>query len=363
MIDFLEIVFDKECNCFIYIDNNFIGNFLNNIVQIEIPAKTGIRELKIKLANAEPVEIKDVKINHTSLRHLIYLSWTEDSTKKWQPCTALWEIEQVWKLPFGTPVSWWLDHVLSNIHQSLIGQDLSKHYDIWYPDRIDLPDYFPPIVRDFFSKDYSFTAIAKKENSFLHFPINQLVLDQSLLSVIKTRAFDLWENNFFNTVKKEYPQDKYNYLDDSNWKPNQMQGVRVMTWDSSTKQITSTFDIKKYFPELFDFLLQFQDIHHVHLNFLNPKSYLAPHRDLDDSNLTDSHLPVGCSQYYIPLEWNEGCYLKLAGAGIIGNGGIPWVINNSEYTHCVVNTSDKIRLVLTIRANAMTNKKLIKQCG
>lgn len=327
---------------------------------VKVPAKSGIRMLSLQLIDAGRAEIVDVRINGASVRHLLYLSWTASNNKKMQPCTAVWESDQTWYLPFGNPVSWWLDITLSKIPQHYFGKDLGATWDIWYPDRIELPDQFPTVVRDFFSTDFAFTVRPRDIDHRLGLPMQELTVDPAEIQPIANRAHELWQRGLLDSVvKQEFAQDQYNSQEDTNWQPGQWQIYKLMTWDPDLHAAKATVP-ESLFPEFFSWIKQFSHVHHAQINFLKPGSYIAPHRDFGERDQGADAPPAGCNQCYIPLQWEPGSYLKLAGAGILDTSRA-WIINNAEFTHSVVNNSQSARSVLIVRADMQYNKHLLKE--
>lgn len=358
MLDQLDIYFSMLTKACVKIDGATIGTCDQLHTSLTVPSGTGIRMLTVEMLEPGRVEIVDVKINGSSVRHLLYLSWTSDVVQKWQPCTALWEQNQTWHLPFGTPVSWWIDCVLEKIPQHMMGQDLSQYWDIMYPKRINLPSTFPPVVRDFFAKDFSFTAVAKNSDP-VDRPWRELAIDPAEVTAIANQSMTLWKQGQFDSViKREFDQDQYNRVDDPAWTAGRWEICKLLKWNSQTHMAEPAIDTD-LLPEFFDWIKKFTHVHHAQINFLQPNSYIAPHRDFGPGDLLPDAPPRGCTQCYIPLQWQPGSYLKLAGAGILDTSRA-WAINNADFTHSVVNTSNTVRSVLIVRADMQHNQHLLK---
>jgi len=361
MIDCIEIFFDQVTSVTAKVDYQIVGHCNQLHSTIFVPAGTGLRCLTLQLDGPGRAEIKDVKVNGSSIRHLIYLSWTQKNLSRVQPCTAIWETDQVWCLPFGTPISWWIDCVLSQIPQHCLGQDLSQDWDIWYPDKLELPDTFPTLVRDFFNKDFGFTARHKHTDHRLGLPMQQLLIDSAELKPLASKSMQLWQQgDFDHVILKQFDQDQYNQRDHTAWVAEQWQICKLLVWNHAAGCAVPTVPTE-LFPEFFSWITKFSHVHHAQINFLQPGSYIAPHRDFGKRNIEDPTIPAGCSQCYIPLQWVTGSYLKLAAAGIIGQDSRAWVINNDEFTHSVVNNSQHTRSVLIVRADMQYNKHLLKE--
>lgn len=361
MNDHIDIYFKQISPVRCFVDNKEVTIINQLHARINLPAKSGIRTLTLQLITPGRIEVADVVINNSSVRHLLYLSWTNDNDCYFQPCTALWETNQIWNLPFGTPISWWIDCVLSKIPQHLFGSDLTQHWDIWYPDRIELPAHFPPVVRDFFATDFSFTARQHTATHRMGLPVQELAIDTRSLTDIAEKAQDLFSSGKFDFVTTQnFAQDQYNQRDDPNWISSQWKICKLLKWNTDTCAAEPTMPTS-LFPEFFSWISQFSHVHHAQINFLMPGGYIAPHRDFGENDAGPNPAPPGCNQCYIPLQWEPGSYLKLAGVGILDVGQRAWVINNAEFTHSVVNNSQTIRSVLIIRADMQYNKHLLKE--
>jgi len=329
----------------------------NNTIKIESTLNHGCYMLCIKRHSPVRFNITDVKINGSGLRHFLYLSWTQSGVEKMQPCTEIWEDTHVWHLPFGLPVSGWFDCVLDGVKQNLIGKNLYDHYDIFYPDSLNLPDTFPSIVKDFFRFNQTFTAVSKKD-SIKKLPYAKLNIDQAKLSALANSSVYHYNNKTFFHLVKSPPQSQYNAKEDLTWKKTHWMTVDAA--ESSESGNTIDFKISQQeWPELYEVIdfLKPNRIDSVAIAYLAPGANLVPHRDraVSKQNINID----GLAQMYIPLHYKNGNFIKFGKAGILDKSSGPMIINSAYFTHSAVNMSNDIRSVLTIRCDIEKNKHLL----
>jgi hypothetical protein len=264
----------------------------------------------------------------------------------------------VWCLPFGLPVSNWVDCVLDNINQDQLGKNLYDQYHIFYPNNLELPDTFPNVVKDFFRFDQTFTAVSKQE-SIKKLPYAELNIDQTKISALADSSVYHYNNKTFFHLVKTPEQSQYNEKEDEHWKNTHWMSVDVAKFSRSNKKVEFKISPEEW-PELYEVLnlVQPNSIDNARVLYLAPGAYLAPHRDRALSK--DSIDGNGLGQIYIPLHYKKGNFIKFSKAGILDDTSGPMVVNNANFTHSAVNTSNEIRSVLTIRCDIESNKHLLK---
>ena len=135
----------------------------NNIIFVDVDLKDGIHKLRITDKNDNnnfKLSIESIFLNGDNLRHLLYLSYVIDrSGKRHQPATTLWESGLVWTLPFGKPLSWWVDECNRQIDANEFGTDLYKDSFIYYPEPINIRSSHSRIIQDHFLQDFRFTRL------------------------------------------------------------------------------------------------------------------------------------------------------------------------------------------------------------
>ncbi len=336
-------------------DQSVVYTVLSDRYVIECALVSGVHMLSIQLQQPGQIDILDVQLNGAGVRECLYLSYTQTPTERQQPCTALWDTDQTWYLPFGNPMSYWLDCVFARIPHHLIGQtNLYKHFDIWYAtQKLQLPNSVTTVVQDFFKHDFGFTVLPKNKIDFAVHPIIPLNIDLSSTTQIVEQFDQLALQP--DQVKRYFTQDSYNKKENPNYDDLLYYYVPFF-YDSPA--CPNYYPIPPdQMPALWDFVKQWdiKDIHRINIIVMPPGGYSVPHRDVHVD--TDVRRYDGCCQLYIPLVFPQDSYIKLSGVGLVDTTQAN-AINITEYTHCAVNNSDQIRTVLIIRCNIERNQHL-----
>jgi hypothetical protein len=307
----------------------------------------GFHVLRLTNNTHKRFNIGQVKINGCDLRKLIYLSYLENQIEqKFQPATELWESGQTWVLPFGYPVSGWIETVEQRIPNNLLGQNLLDNYCFYYPESIRLENsLLPQTVKDFYEYNFNFTMVDKSVADATKIPYMkyQKEISAELIEVANQEVQDNLE--FIESVGTEYGQHN------DNLKEFQKSAWRIL-WLSKKKIKTSEFDKFPCIQKLIDSLDL--DYWQAFIGVLPPGGFIYPHKDIDIQTLNNKQYENyrGCTQLYIPLSWPAGNYIKFAGAGTLSfESKKPMVVNTDHFTHSVVNVSDQTRYVLAIRSH------------
>jgi hypothetical protein len=319
---------------------------INKIISVTSHIETGLHKLKIVSCSDKRWSIDQVLVHGASLRKLLYLSWiTTTSNQRIQPCTELWEHGQCWTLPFGHPLSHWINITETKIPNNYYGKDLLEKFCIWYPDRVALPDQFPQVVRDFFNYNFDFTVVDKSKFDVKHIPYTKYQghISADLLELATTEILnntDIVLEHGKDYKQRSDNQKEFNLDDDQSWK---------ILW---LKQQTQDRSRQEQYPatwQLIDSLNM--DFWHAFVGIIPPGGFIYPHTD-NPTGKDLIHLPyVGCTQLYIPIQWPENCYIKFAKAGIVKMDSGPMLINTDYFTHALANNSNQYRYVLAIGLN------------
>jgi len=318
-------------------------------LRIDSEIEYGIHMLKLQMIEPSKfIEIREVLINKSSLRMTLHMSFMlDENNKRHQPVCALWDTRQTWCLPFGNPVSFWLDLLLKKFPHGTFGQDLDQLYDIYWPEKINLPESFPDIVRDFFVNDFDFFCREKNDPTVpLPYRPVKLSIDPDLISSVTTEILknSEWVFNNRNPNNQNIYKTEYNQHDDQSW--------QVTTIKQNNKWLIS----EQQFPDCIRLIdsLGVNEAYPVNIGILPPMSFIIPHRD-------DCHQVNGFNNQhvvYIPLQWPEGNYFKFSGFPIFKEA-YPILHTNTKYPHCLVNNSDQVRIVILITVDMEKNKFLL----
>ena len=312
----------------------------------------GLHKLCLTSINPVKLEILQVFINDCSLRKMLYLGWIENSShEKFQPGTVIWEVGQTWHLPFGYPVSYWLELVETKFPNGELGKDLYEQYWIYYPDRLIVDStQFPKIITDFFLHNFNFTVIPKEKATVEKIPYMwyKKSIPQNLLELAGQEVVENINNSTtLSYIQRSENQEEFGDDFDSNWN---------VTWlykRGKKLPIANDYPCVQSIIDLLEL-----DCWTVFIGKLPPGDFIYPHVD-DTYNSDPEYINcLGCTQLYIPLIWPQGNFIKFAGVGILPLAHDLLVINTDNFTHSVVNTSDQPRYALGIRAN----NKIINDC-
>jgi hypothetical protein len=363
VIFFQSTVHPDPCDFEMFINDVAVDVIMEpGTFKINFELAPGTHLLKLRSLCNKKIEISEVQLDQASLRQTLYLSYLETANgDQIQPCTSTWEPDQIWNLPFGNPVSFWIESTLDRIPQGQYGQDLHKKYKIWYPSaKIDLPDNFSTAVKDFFKYDFGFTVRAADRTDLRTWPIVPLNLDLSQTGLV-VDEFESLKLIFDQQglVSKNQKQNQYNMLENQDWTPDSWYYINFYRYNEDTQQYYHPIDPAQI-PALWKQIQQWDIKDYVRVNIvcLEPGGYASPHKDASVVHETGNSDYEGCCQFYIPLDVPNNNYIKLAGAGIVDTSKAN-ALNITDFTHSAVNNSDQTRYVLIIRCNIENNLHLI----
>lgn len=363
----LEIWFQSESDIFTsdfktYINDQEVEYQIDkNRLTLNIDLVVGVHILKISSLTNKRIKITEVQLDHASIRHMLYLSYLENSNTVIQPCTEIWDHNQTWVLPFGNPMSFWIECTLDRLPQGVYGKNLTQEYNIWYPStKINLPDNFSTAVRDFFKFDFGFTVRSKVHADIRSWPVIPLNLDLSNTQQVVDEFVSL-KSKFEqeNKVSKNQKQNQYNVLENNTWSPDRWHYTSFFRYNEQTKEYYYPID-PKLVPVLWNQIQQWDIRDYVRVNIicLEPGGYASPHKDADVIAETGTNNYEGCCQFYIPLDFPDNNYIKLGGVGIIDTTRAN-ALNITGFTHSAVNNSNQTRYVMIIRCNIENNQHLL----
>lgn len=335
----------------------------DNCISIAAPDNFGFHLLKITSLSNKRFNIETVLVDGADLRKLLYLSWicNSDGTRM-QPATECWEAGQVWILPYGNPLSFWISTAEKKITNDLYGKNLDDHYWIYYPDTIELSQHlFPDVLTDFFKYNFDFTAVPKSSEPDL-LPIPYMEYSKDIPKILLNSVLKEFVDNrdYIEEHKSSYGQHSGNKKEFG----DKLTGTEwVLFWlhhrlasDDKKALYQTHLDLFPATKELLTFLNH--KYWSVFIGIVPPGGFIYPHSDNVHTVRADYEEFQGCTQLYIPLQWADGNYIKFAGAGSPNLSNGPMVINNDRFTHAVVNDSTQDRYILAIRCD----KSIEKNC-
>jgi hypothetical protein len=339
----LKVLFDSEKSQFDALDIKIDGHKVDytvdgRIIDIKAPEPFGLYEMKLSIAEGQRLEIVDVFINDCSARQMLFFSFMSQGDKIFQPITALWEKDQTWVFRYGLPFSHWQNLLLKKFPNGDLGTNLLEKYDIYWPEKAQIADTHPTLLKDYFANNFDFSAIEKTDRSKIVRPytiIDNLEVPESVLK-------ELQENvDYLRQIQTVPQQHQYNAKDDSKFDKNT---AWVVTWlhKSNHNRVVAA---EEHLPETFKFIDSLGlDIFYAFIGVLDPGQYVAPHVDRQ-ANIPDRY--VGCTQIYVPLNcFGPKVHFKFADVGLVPMR--PCVINTQRYTHALINDNDEQRFALAI---------------
>jgi hypothetical protein len=323
----------------------------DDCVLITHELSAGIHQLSLRLRHpGQRLQIRDVIVDGCSLRMMLHLSWlTRPGHADLQPATLLWNPEHTWILPFGNPVSFWQTLVYNKLPNGVFGTDLTEKYYIYYPETMQLPERFPPLIRSYFATDFDFTVLPR-DSDLLRLPYSSVNLPRPCEDLTNAALQEVLDNFDWIRDHKDNQQPRGQRIyNDHETKPSNWRKLWLRKYD------TDLVD-RDRLPRLWQLVdsLGLNQIRGIYIGILPPDSYIAPHID-DDPGWVKIYNDA--YYLYLPLNWQAGDYFKFSGAGILKD---PVFMNicNSGYVHSVVNTTEQTRVVMSLWVDRPSNPNI-----
>jgi hypothetical protein len=338
--DALASHFDK---CEISIDSR-LQEFVikNDRIVLSPELEDGLHELVLNLTDSQSrIEIVDVLVNGCSSRQNIYFSFMRWHDQILQPATVLWEKDQCWVYRFATPFSHWHKLITQKFPNGVLGTDLQKKFQIYWPETVHLDVDTIPLVHDHFARNFDFLVLDTNETSKIKLPYQILEDFEVPTQVTEELLQSISLLKLHRTVPKQY---EYNVKDDRALEPDKSWSTCFLTDDQGNwKQ-----DLTVIFPETVAWIKSLDlDMRFSCVGLLEPGQYIAPHCDFNSSSQPRFQ---GCCHLYVPIGWDPGCYFKFADVGLLPVR--PCIINNDRYVHALINQSSQPRFSVGIRCDA-----------
>jgi len=320
-----------------------IDSSINIFTEVEI----GFHLLSIRLIGSQQPTIKivDALLDGNSFRHTLYMMYTVDQeTSNKRQTTILTDYNNVVYLPFVNPMAHWIGICAEKVPYNLLAGGLYEQFEVYYPESVTIPSYYPKLLQDFFITNLNF---------HLHHKISDPYYNATIpyANIIKNINYDeqVLAGEFLDNV--DYLKDiaripKQNEYDNSN---NPWLSVDLIINPNNTYNLSESFlaDVNKL-PNLYKFFqdLKINTIVHAFIGILAPREYISPHCDTYTEFKNVNELK-GCSQIYIPINFKPGNLFKMANVGLLPLDR-PLLINNHNFAHALINDSDSYRFALAI---------------
>lgn len=353
----IQIFFNPEesdfSNLSLTIDNKPVDFVVSkNIIVIEESLDSGLHELKlVLLAPSKKLSITEVEHDGICARQTIYFSFLEYNGIKDQPATTLWAENQTWIYRFGLPFNWWYCNLLEKIYPGDLGKNLFDLYDIYWPENFEVGEHYPKMLQDFFKYNHDFTICHKLDRNIKNIPYQR---------IDSITVPDL--------VKQEIlHNDKY-IIDTGNQSPRAQQKYNLEEFNTqnlwTVANITDVYSTHrpdrldpKVLPNLYNWINNLGlDIELACIAVLTPGSFVYPHVDIRSKNFVQDQKYRGCTEIYLPVNWDKGNYFKLMNVGILPLEEGPCIINQQDHAHALVNKSDQTRFSILIVCDTLSVK-------
>jgi hypothetical protein len=268
----------------------------------------------------EKIEITDIKLNHQSIKHLIYTGYFKSkvSGKIHQPATAVWEDGdfEIWFFPsLGT----WQKQVYEQIENGKFGQNLFEDYMLTVDRPVAIAPMFPENVKGFFA-DAVGPVWWKRESVMFPYRKLDIEITREVINAIDEIESTLPHNKTIN-----------GWIDHMSETP---------TNDADPKRLST---LKNPVVERLLGNAGYSHVLSYSVLTLNPGCYIDLHVD-DHTECKNPQFIKGCQKFYMSCEQSENVYFKLGSAGLVPLD-TPLIINTNQHTHSVVNQSSNPRKV------------------
>lgn len=291
----------------------------------------------------------DLFVDGDSTRELKYFSWVKNGDKKQCPCNYLNDPDHIWEMPMIFPLSSFFSSCFNKIKNGLWGQDLTEHFELYFPEKVTLPSTFPKILQDFFSEDLDFHVASKKSDwiNDIEKPWQKINFDydhDSLLAEIEKNIESIKDLEVVPGQTKD--NEKYYGPRESVWK---RYDLIKKTPAGESWQERSCIN-REHWPVLWNLLNQLpvKNISLVYLGELGPGGFIFPHIDCLWSSLSQSTTALNI--LYLPVQCDQGTMFKMGNVGLLPLDGSV-LLNNKRFTHAIANTGTKTRYTISIFCN------------
>ena len=334
----IEVFLDKKPVKFDIVDNKIVVD-LDSI---------GLAMLSIKSIGSSKITIENLYIDKVCIRQFLFLSWAEKDHEKIQPCTELWEEGLTWHIPISNPLSLLINIANEKFETGDLGTNLFDKYDIFFPESVEVEDYYPQLVKDFFKYNFDFYVHKKIPKDELYanlkapyFCLNFKFDAEAIYNELVENYDYLVGEEFIKPLQLGYNKEDTidNFDSKLNWRtvypyvprPSRINAIEDFALDKN--KLPLLYELYKSLPT--------NNVYHSYVSIMPPKSFIAPHIDI-----RKDLVPHGCTQLYFSLNPSEEHFFKINSVGLVPLVDNVVVINNQKYTHAVVNQSTKPRFVI-----------------
>jgi hypothetical protein len=278
-------------------------------VSNEFTLLQGWQHLKIHPGDTA-YEIKDILLNGSSIKELIFTSWSTTNNDIYQPCTHV--RDAVWNIILHDNPAVFAERYKGQIPNGKFGKniinDMVQYIDMATP----APEHLEDSLKNFFEHGFGVNYY-KKDYKRLPYSITDLKKDDEYL---------------FSDIKKLH------------YKPVGVTGNKHSQWFNATCDINHP-DFSNIRSWLFDNGLT--GIVKMAVNLVKPAGYINLH--LDDFGIVEDRSQV----LYVPLFNTPDAKIKVAHAGVLPTNRV-CILNSSKFVHGSYSmlTEDRYALIFRI---------------
>jgi hypothetical protein len=314
----LSISTDKALQKLYLLDIN--GRQHDIVLDKEHDLPHGWYELRIEYVDTK-VEITDIKINNSSISHMIYTGYyTDQNGQLHQPGTAVWDKGGYFSIWLHTEIGTMLQRMLETIKNGDYGKNLFENYVL----TVDRPhytkDHWPEHIKSFFRTSHGpqWWPMNHVDTPWMNCEIGR-VDTAKLVNDLKT----------FCT---------YNFEPRPGWrisqKKNKVCDLPFIEIEDIESQTIKDFVLSIGYSRLID----------ISVNEIDPGVYIDIHRD-DYYNFKAYPYLKGCKKFYWSCDGAEGVQFKLGRSGCLPHHR-PLLINTIEHPHAVINEGSNTRTTI-----------------
>lgn len=280
----------------------------------------GWYELRVDYIDTK-IEIKDIKINGSSIRHMIYTGfYTDGDGRIHQPGCAVWDKGGAFKIWIHTELGVMFQRVFEAIKNGDFGGNLFKDYILTIDRPLITKDFWPTHIKSFFANAHGPQWWPLRHSST---PWRRCNIGQVNVNQLLTDLGNFCTHSY--TVKKGYEIKQHKN------KKSDLPFIELKDIESTTiRNLVKSIGYKR----LIDISVQ----------TLAPGVFIDIHRD-DHSKRKAYPYMRGCKKFYWTCKNAEDVHFKLGRSGCLPHNE-PLLINTIEQPHSVINEGSKTKTTI-----------------
>lgn len=280
----------------------------------------GWYELQIDYVDTK-IEIKDIEINGSSIRHLIYTGfYTDGNGHIHQPACSVWDKGGVFKIWLHTKLGVMFQTMMEAIKNGDFGSDLFKDYTL----TVDRPhitkDFWPTHIKSFFENAYGpqWWPLRHASTPWRRCDVGTIDVDQLLHDLENFCVHRHTKKNGYEIIKHKDGASDLPFIEIA---------------DIGSKSVRNLVES-----------IGFKRLIDISVQTLAPGAFIDIHRD-DHYKRKAYPYMKGCKKFYWTCKNAEGVHFKLGRSGCLPHNE-PLLINTIEQPHAVINEGLKTKTTI-----------------